>query len=345
MPTKFPIITLPVMRGINLRDDINRLGPGQGTIRENVVVNPDGAVQKSPGFANMLTSALSTSPMLSLTEFLRWDGSRDIVNSCGTSLYKLNTDNVTETAIATSLTEAPMRFVSYGDHLYGGNGFDENKMIDNNLTVGKWQITAPDSALTSGAGPAGNVNGTYYYYYTFYDSVNGIESPPSPVSTVLTVSSKQVSLSNIDTSANTLVTQRRVYRTLTGGTVYYLLTTIADNTTTTYTDNLPDTTIGAATNVSDVDGTSVLPNCNIFALFENRVFCAGDYLQPQRVYYTEANELGKYIPLTNYQDFAITVTAMVAIDNGLLVFESNKTWLWTSAPTGKPRLLSSTYGT
>lgn len=49
-------------------------------------------------------------------------------------------------------------------------------------------------------------------------------------------------LSAIPTSvvAGTTVTARNVYRTEVGGTVYKLSGTIADNTTTTYTDNVPD---------------------------------------------------------------------------------------------------------
>ncbi len=43
-----------------------------------------------------------------------------------------------------------------------------------------------------------------------------------------------------------LVTSRKLYRTTAGGSTYLLLATLADNTTTTYTDNIADASLGAA---------------------------------------------------------------------------------------------------
>jgi hypothetical protein len=41
-------------------------------------------------------------------------------------------------------------------------------------------------------------------------------------------------------------TSRKIYRTIVGGAAYKALTTVHDNTTTTFTDNVPDTSLGAA---------------------------------------------------------------------------------------------------
>lgn len=59
---------------------------------------------------------------------------------------------------------------------------------------------------------------------------------------------QKVALSSIPTSSDSQVTQRRIYRSLPGGSTYYLVTTINDNTTTTFTDNIPDTMLGQAMN-------------------------------------------------------------------------------------------------
>jgi hypothetical protein len=53
-------------------------------------------------------------------------------------------------------------------------------------------------------------------------------------------SNKQVSLSSIPISASGGVTARKIYRTKAGQSVYWLLSTISDNSTTTYTDNIAD---------------------------------------------------------------------------------------------------------
>lgn len=54
----------------------------------------------------------------------------------------------------------------------------------------------------------------------------------------------QVSLSAIPTSADGRVSARAIYRTAANGSVYKRVGTISDNTTTTYADNVPDSSLG-----------------------------------------------------------------------------------------------------
>ena len=58
-------------------------------------------------------------------------------------------------------------------------------------------------------------------------------------------SEEKVSLTSIPTSSDPQVDQRRLYRTVAGGSRYYWLATINDNTSTTFTDNIPDIQLGA----------------------------------------------------------------------------------------------------
>jgi hypothetical protein len=53
----------------------------------------------------------------------------------------------------------------------------------------------------------------------------------------------QIGLSSIPVSSDARVRRRRLYRTKAGGTEYFLLRTIDDNTTTALTDNIPDTSL------------------------------------------------------------------------------------------------------
>lgn len=59
---------------------------------------------------------------------------------------------------------------------------------------------------------------------------------------------QKVALSSIPTSSDSQVDQRKIYRTLPGGETYYLVATINDNTTTSFTDNIPDAMLGWAMN-------------------------------------------------------------------------------------------------
>lgn len=104
---------------------------------------------------------------------------------------------------------------------------------------------APTVALAGGG--AGNVdNGAHRYRVTFV-TADG-ETDGGVVSSAVTVADKtangKVAVSAIPTGGS-VVTSRKLYRTQAGGSAYLLLATIADNTTTTYTDNIADASLGA----------------------------------------------------------------------------------------------------
>lgn len=117
---------------------------------------------------------------------------------------------------------------------------------------GRYYPAAPKSpsgtiaVALAGAG-AGNVeNGAHGYAFTYVDA-NGIESGTSGTASV-TVTDKttngKVSVSSVAVGP-TGTASRKVYRTVAAGSTYKLLTTIADNVTTTYTDNTADASLGA----------------------------------------------------------------------------------------------------
>lgn len=105
---------------------------------------------------------------------------------------------------------------------------------------------APTAALVSTPTP-GNVNtGAHRYVVTFVTSTG--ETQAGTISAAVTVADSavngQVELSDIQIGG-ALVTARKIYRTAAGGTAYLLLATIANNTATTYTDNIADASLGA----------------------------------------------------------------------------------------------------
>jgi hypothetical protein len=113
--------------------------------------------------------------------------------------------------------------------------------------------TAPTAAL---AGAAGNIdNGTHSYKISFVTALG--DSTQSVASNVITVVDKtadgQINLTGIPVSTEIGVTSRKIYRTKAGGSTYFLLATIANNTATTYTDNIADAsmTVSFQTNSAD----------------------------------------------------------------------------------------------
>ncbi len=113
------------------------------------------------------------------------------------------------------------------------------------------QVAAPTASTAAVNATAGNLNSTYQYLVTYATSLG--ETEPGAYSNSVTPANQQVNLTAIPTSTDSRVTARKIYRTLAGNSpllygngVFYLVTTISDNTTTTYTDNTADSGLGAA---------------------------------------------------------------------------------------------------
>lgn len=105
-------------------------------------------------------------------------------------------------------------------------------------------------ALSTGAG---NVNAGAHRYLATFVTADG-ETQGGDVSAAVTVIDAavngKVSLSGIPLGGS-FVTARKIYRTAAGGSNYMLLATISDNTTTTYTDNIADASLGAGAPTSN----------------------------------------------------------------------------------------------
>jgi len=106
------------------------------------------------------------------------------------------------------------------------------------------------------AGTSPGLTGTYEYVVTFV-TADG-ETLPSNPSNFLAVSNVKVNLTGIPTGAAGLVTKRRLYRDKNGTGTYRFVAEIADNTTTTYTDNIADATVAAAQAAPTVDSATVV---------------------------------------------------------------------------------------
>jgi len=95
---------------------------------------------------------------------------------------------------------------------------------------------------------AGNLNGSYEYAVTFITASG--ETLQGPDAIAVTPVNQQVNLTAIPLGG-TGTTQRKIYRQKNGTGPYQLVTTIADNTTTTYTDNIADGSLGANAPAAD----------------------------------------------------------------------------------------------
>lgn len=95
---------------------------------------------------------------------------------------------------------------------------------------------------------AGNVDNGAHRYLAVFTTATG-QTQAGAISAAVTVADKTVN-GKVELTAiplgGSLVTSRKLYRTVAGGSTYLLLATLADNTTTVYTDNIADASLGAA---------------------------------------------------------------------------------------------------
>lgn len=122
--------------------------------------------------------------------------------------------------------------------------------------------TAPTAALASPAAP-GNVTDGLHSWKVTYVTANG-ETTPSAASGQVTVADQatngQVTIT-IPVSPDYGVTARKVYRTVAGDAGSYLLVgTVANNTATTFTDNVADGSLGAAAPSANTAGGANSPD-------------------------------------------------------------------------------------
>jgi hypothetical protein len=99
-----------------------------------------------------------------------------------------------------------------------------------------------------------------YQYRCTYVTAEG-ETDGGLITSITTTTNNQVvSLTGIPLAPSwSLVTSRKIYRTTVGGASFLLLTTLSDNSTTTFTDNTVDGSLGAALATPGYSGLEKIP--------------------------------------------------------------------------------------
>lgn len=123
---------------------------------------------------------------------------------------------------------------------------EARRQLLQNSSVGEPAPAAPTVALASPA-IAGSVTAGAHRYRATFVTADG-QTDGGDISAIVTVADAavngKVELTGI-ALGGTNVTSRKLYRTAAGGATYLLLATISDNTTTVYTDNIADGSLGA----------------------------------------------------------------------------------------------------
>ena len=144
-------------------------------------------------------------------------------------------------------------------------GTDSAGGINTNIGLNFKQVSAPDGttlSLSTTTGTSLEI-GEYYYHVTYYTAVG--ETGISSYKKITTTAGNQVvNISNIPISSDGTVVGRKIYRNKVGEGSSYgsLIATIADNTTTTYQDITPDSSITTSYIYAKVNTTNKLVTVN-----------------------------------------------------------------------------------
>lgn len=232
-------------------------------------------------------------------------------------------------------------FESYDDFCWITDGGTTSLKKYDGTTVTEACLAAPVvGTFAATEGTSGNVDGTVSYLVTFYVTDTGQESVPFPLTDAvsITVTSKAVELSGIPISSDSQVTARRIYRTTDGGalTSAQLVGTISDNTTTIYTDNIADGSLGAiidlAKDPAPIFVKTVSHNERGFGFTDNSSLIYyskyGEYW-----YYPQGNDgVDTSADAEDYREpigkgDGSKITNIVKFDDFLIIFKENSVWV------------------
>jgi hypothetical protein len=167
------------------------------------------------------------------------------------------------------------KMVNYKNWVFMANG-RANKVFSLG-TLFDWGVANPTVSCGGAAGASGNPNGTYNLYYTFlikFPNGEMYETGPSSPTTV-SVTNQKIEWSNIGVcpyNEPSVEINRCLYRYSTTLLATYYVTTIGNNTTTTYSDNATDASLETNEQLSTTSYTTCPDGFTDIDLYLQRIF-------------------------------------------------------------------------
>ncbi len=142
-------LVMPASYGMNKQAETNILGPQWATMAHNAVFDASGRLASRQGWFNQTTSPMSGTPKVEqITEFVKKDGSTQIVSAAGSKLW-LGVSTPSDITGSATVPANNWQFVSYFGKLYGFQQGAQPIVYDGITTFAN--LTA-----SSGTAPQGN---------------------------------------------------------------------------------------------------------------------------------------------------------------------------------------------
>ncbi len=318
---------------------------------ENVRANEQAGSLAKRGVLNTLGTCSHSAAVTGLYRYYKSDATKYTVTTSSTFLDYISDSGSCKNLLSGLTTGKRWTFITYKNWLIASNGYDPPAKWDGLLTTTdntNGARTAGDLATQLGAPFAQLATGTgltasrwYQYRMAFYNGTTYSYSTSRTNPLLLGSSVHSVKLTDIPLGPSG-TTHRYIYRTtnqtsranVVADNTFYLVTDIADNTTTTFTDNVADGTItpdNPPTWSTVSSGSNVTPPHGVF-LFINKdyIWLAND---PSGVSYGQSTAYFSqvlnpdYWPATNYflvrPDDGDVITGITSFLSQLTIFKTN----------------------
>jgi len=213
-----------------------------------------------------------------------------------------------------------------------------NNATDAPVVYWDWFVSLDQGSVVPAFGDAGGLvfpsaeSSLWSYKVTFVDDA-GFESNAGPESVIADnttgdIDYGQIDLTNIPVSKDGSVVKRNLYRRVASGSQFLYLDSINDNVTTTYTDTVPDTSLGSDTPplLGDlIFDNSRPPSGGIMLIWKRTAFVAGDPLNPTILAYSRF-DLPEAFPINNAIEFDERVTGLFKTYLGVVVTTETAYW-------------------
>ncbi len=352
MPSQFDIVfpskgRIKFSGGLNNKYSEQLIDNNESPDCLNVVLGADSVATRG-GTDKINTASVGSFPGDGLYTRHDNDSSQTMCAWWNGTMYTLAGSTFTTAGSAQSVFTADTRVsaAEYENHIFFGNG-GSNPYKYNGTDFTLHGIRAPNSGPTAATAPTGtNLTGDYRYKITYVNSAL-VEGDVNTTTGTFTAASEDIRLTSLPVAPQSFgVDTRRIYRTDAGGTTFKRLTTINDNTTTTYDDAIADGALG----ISAPADQGVPPNYTISLYHQNRLF-TDDPGNPGYVWYSELNN--PYVfKATNFirvgDNTGDLLKGLQVYDDSILTFCDNSQWIIYMADTDpanwKPIRVRSNFG-
>lgn len=290
------------------------------------VVFSSGGVGTREGFVKVNTAAVSTHVCDGLYVRKGTSNAETMVAFFNGTGFTLNTTSFITIGSAQSVFTGGVRVGSsqMENHIFfGTGGVIPYKYNGTDFT--RHGVYPPTDTTTMNSGGAGVLIGDYRYKFTYRNSQT-VEGNPSTATVTFAATSVAITFVCLPIAPQSWgVASRRIYRTVSSGSTFLLVTTISDNTTTTYTDNTADASLGA---VAPSD-KGVPPNYSIIVFHQRRMF-VNDNANGNLIYYSDLDEpytFGSASFLTVGDSSTDFIKAIEVHNDSLVVFGERNVWL------------------